>query len=169
MYYSADKGANISPAPDKDNEIKDVRVEADTTSNGKSGGWGVSCRYDPNGSSAYLRGITDEGLPLIVKEVGGKSTLITKGKAKDVANPASNHRVRGDCVRNNLALYVDASKLIEGSDNELSAGRIGLFVDHVQDVLFDDFSASNPKSLSIGDTENRDKERGAHHRHGKVG
>jgi hypothetical protein len=151
MYNLADEGAFVSPASISDDKVTDASIEVDATRNdntGESGGWGVVCRWDPREQNGYLLGLTDNGLPIIVKSMGGPDSeeggLIAVGNPNDVESPASNHRIRADCVGSKLALYVDGHVLIDGSDDELSSGRVGLFVDHGQDVTFDNFSASEP-------------------------
>jgi hypothetical protein len=130
---------------------KDARVEVEAavyTATHDSNSWGIICRARDD-NNFYMMGIHNDGLSYVGRVKNNQYSVLADGDPSDaIRKTAATHHIRGDCVGSKLTLYVNGQKLVEANDTEFDSGQVGLFASYntglAVDVLFDNFSVSNP-------------------------
>jgi len=134
---------------------RDVIVEVDAKAiRGKpeDTSMGVVCRAGTWDSEYYL-GIRPDGYAMITKMLSDSQTvtLIAGYHRGAIGRSGPTVHVRGECIGDKLALYVNGQKVEEATDSELGYyGWVGLFVGNEAeappraDVSFDDFVVRLP-------------------------
>ena len=141
--------ANFWSTPHKD--FSDVRIEVDA---GKLGGpdenrIGLICRSD--GKSYYFFIISSDGYFGIGIFKNGQAALLGQSEMqpseKIKTGMAINH-LRADCNGDELAFYINGSKLADIHDPTLQHGDIGLLAGSFNqpdvDIVFDNFAVIKP-------------------------
>jgi hypothetical protein len=141
--------ANFWSTPHKD--FSDVRIEADA---GKLGGpdenrIGLICRSD--GKTYYFFIISSDGYYGVGIFINGQAALLGQNQmqSSDKINigTAINH-LRADCNGDDLAFYVNGTKLTDVHDPTLQHGDVGLlagtFAQPGVDIVFDNFIVIKP-------------------------
>lgn len=130
----------------------DVRIEVDAA---KVGGpddndFGIVCRYlDSN--NFYFFEISSDGYGGIGKYKDNHLEMISASQMQPIeaiAQGSSTNLLRADCVGTSLTLYVNGTKVAEGSDQDFSAGNVGLMAGTFDkpgvDIFFDNFTVLQP-------------------------
>ncbi|MDY7041724.1 MAG: hypothetical protein SVX38_12755 [Chloroflexota bacterium] len=128
-----------------------VAVEATKKDGPDANQFGVMCRLDRTTFNYYAFLIGSDGRYGIGKVIGGTPELIGVGdwQYSDAINQGSgtNH-IRAACVGDTLTLFVNGQQLLEVQDGDLLSGDVGLlagtFDEAGTDILFDDFTLSEP-------------------------
>lgn len=145
--YPSTANALVSAA----GSTKDARVEVEAavyTATHNSNSWGIICRARDD-NNFYVMGIHNHGLSYVGKVKNNQYSALADGDPSDaIRKIAATNHIRGECVGSKLALYVNGQKLVETNDTEFDSGQVGLFASYstglAVDVLFDNFSVSNP-------------------------
>jgi hypothetical protein len=140
---------NLWSTPHKD--FSDVRIEVDA---GKLAGpdenrIGLICRS--NGSSYYFFIMSSDGYYGLGIFTGGQAALLglseMQSSDKIITGTAINH-LRADCNGDDLAFYINGSKLADVHDPTLQHGDVGLLAGSFNqpgvDIVFDNFVAIKP-------------------------
>lgn len=130
----------------------DVRIEVEAT---KAGGpddndFGLICRYqDVDNFYAFL--ISSDGYYGIMKVADGTSEILGNANLMEtdsIQQGASTNRIRGDCVANNLTLYVNGQQVHRVQDSAFGSGDVGLLAgtydESGTDIHFDNFFVYRP-------------------------
>ncbi len=130
----------------------DVRIDVDAkvASGPLDSYYGVVCRF-MNGGNYYILAVGSDGWYGIGKKVLSQLHFIQEGN--DVENiiytAGLANRIRADCLKDSLSLYVNGEKMLEVIDAEFTAGSIGLVVGNRTDeevqILFDNFALFEPE------------------------
>jgi hypothetical protein len=132
--------------------LADGRIEVDATqiSGPDDNTFGVLCRYQ-DARDFYFFLISSDGYVGIGKVAQGVQTLIsgarlTRSNAVRLG-PLTNH-IRGDCVANELILYVNGFRVAEAQDVSFTQGDTGLLAGTYDtagaDILFRNFLVTSP-------------------------
>jgi hypothetical protein len=140
---------NLWSSPHKD--FNDVRIEVDA---GKLAGpdenrIGLICRSD--GKSYYFFIMSSDGYYGVGIFTGGQAALLGQSEMqssnKIITGTAINH-LRADCNGDDLAFYVNGSKLADVHDPTLQHGDVGLLAGSFNhpgvDIVFDNFVVIKP-------------------------
>jgi len=130
----------------------DVRIDVDAkvASGPLDSYYGVVCRF-MNGGNYYILAVGSDGWYGIGKKVLSQLHFIQEGY--DVENVIYTaglpNRIRADCLKDSLSLYVNGEKMLEVTDTEFTAGSIGLVVGNRTDsevqIIFDNFALFEPE------------------------
>jgi len=141
--------ANFWSTPHKD--FSDVRIEVDA---GKLGGpdenrIGLICRSD--GKSYYFFIISSDGYYGIGIFKNGQAALLGQSemqRSEKIKTGAAINHLRADCNGDELAFYINGSKLADIHDPTLQHGDIGLLAGSFNqpgvDIVFDNFAVIKP-------------------------
>jgi hypothetical protein len=110
--------------------------------------FGVVCRF-VDGQNYYRFVVGRDGYYNIGKKVDGTFTDLSSGKNPDAYKQGdATNVIRGECVEDTLALYLNGTKLTEVQDKSITAGKVGLVVgtlsDKGADIEFDNFELFQP-------------------------
>jgi hypothetical protein len=130
----------------------DARIEVDATEIGgpEDNSFGIICRYQ-DGKDFYFFLISSDGYAGIGKVVKGLQTLVsgaTLAKSSAVHLGQTTNHIRGDCVGDQLTLYVNTVRVALARDASLRQGDTGLLVGTYDnpgaDILFRNFVVISP-------------------------
>jgi len=130
----------------------DVRLDVDglVTAGSNDSYYGVICRF-MNGGNYYILTVGSDGWYGIGKKVLSQLRFIEEGIDTEniIYNAGVPNRIRAECIKDKLTLYVNDEKMLEVFDKEFTAGRIGLVVGNRTDdevsILFDNFALYEPE------------------------
>jgi hypothetical protein len=131
--------------------FSDVSLEVDATkvAGADENLFGLVCRYQDE-QNFYLLVIGSDGWYEIGKYKDGKYSQIeeTAGYNGAIHRGRTSNRIRADCIRNTLTLYINDLRLVRVTDNDFAAGDVGLtaaaFKIGNTNILFDNFVARKP-------------------------
>jgi hypothetical protein len=132
--------------------IEDAVIEVDVQrlAGPEDNDFGVICRYQ-DAKNFYMFLVSSDGYYGIAKLKEDQHSLIGVDQLKysDRIRPdQSSHRLRADCVGENLKLYVDGNLMLEAHDSDFSTGDVGVLAGAYStpgvDVLFDNFEVRQP-------------------------
>ena len=135
-----------------DLDLSDVRIEVDALkrSGPEDDDFGLVCRAKDE-ANFYFFVISSDGYYGVGKTVGGVQSLIgAQGMppSETIRQGIAVNHLRGDCVNNELAFYVNGALLVRVQDGSFSEGGVGLiagtFDQPGNEVVFDNFSVLNP-------------------------
>jgi len=112
--------------------------------------FGLLCRYQ-NEENFYALVIGSDGYYGIFKRVEGEQSLIAQ-KHMDFSEAIHRgdavNEIQAICQADQLALFVNETRLLQVQDNSLGYGDVGLIIGNFEesgiDILFDDFIVVNP-------------------------
>jgi len=132
--------------------FKDVHVEVDITKadGPQNDNFGIVCRVvDQN--NFYFLVISDDGYYGIGKVKNGVQQLIgmeAMPPSESIHQGKVTNHLEGECVGENLTLYVNGNRLSSVRDSEFSKGQVGIvagtFGEPGTDVYFDNFMVLKP-------------------------
>ena len=136
-------------------DLDDVSVQVDATlieaADLESDPFGIFCRGNPTedgSTSFYAFQIYGDGFwQILHAELPADESPVTERLAEgpsDIVNAGEGetNRVRGDCIGDELTMYVNGEMLGSATDDRLSSGSIGMFVSGDEppaEATFDDF------------------------------
>lgn len=133
-------------------QFSDVQMEVDAMLIGgpTDNDFGLICRYLDE-SNFYMLLVSSDGYYGIAKMKDGQYSMIGSDQLQysmAIAQGQSTNRLRGDCVGQNLVLYVNDQKLMETVDGDFASGDVGLLAGAYDepsvDILFDNFVVKKP-------------------------
>lgn len=133
-------------------QFSDVQIEVDAMLIGgpTDNDFGLICRYLDE-SNFYMLLVSSDGYYGIAKMKEGQYSMIGSDQLQystAIAQGQSTNRLRGDCVGQNLVLYVNDQKLMETVDGDFASGDVGLLAGAYDepsvDILFDNFVVKKP-------------------------
>ncbi len=108
--------------------LDDVRIEVDVAQiEGLiDSSFGVACRIDDD--RMYSFEISTDGWYAITKMIGEDITVLVEAEefSEAIQPGEATYRIRGDCIGDRLALYINGEKVAEAQDDELQYGSAGL-------------------------------------------
>jgi hypothetical protein len=126
-----------------------VEVDAALVAGEDDNMYGVICKHEDN-DNWYALVISGDGYAAIRKRyLGGELEYITDFEPAPMVNTGrASNKLRGECVGDRLALYVNGELAIESFDADISAGDVGLiagtFEQPLTEVSFDNFLVIEP-------------------------
>jgi len=129
--------------------FEDVRLEVDAvqTKGPVDGYFGLICRQVDN-TNYYLLVVSMDGTFGIAKVEDGEIRYLSFTNEYPDLLKFTGNRLRADCIGDNLALYVNDTKVLEANDGEYSSGGVGVVAGNRStsgtDILFDNFIVINP-------------------------
>jgi hypothetical protein len=150
IFVSSDLAGKISIL--RLQPFEDVHLEVEAT---KIGGpddndYGLVCRYvDEN--NFYFFEISSDGYTGIGKYKDNQLVMISAAQmqpSETILQGAATNHLSADCVGTSLTLYVNGTKVAEGSDADFQKGEVGLIAGTFEtpgaDIFFDNFSILQP-------------------------
>jgi hypothetical protein len=141
---------NLYAEPGLNLEDVSISVEAIKIGGDRNNRFGIVCRLKPPGSY-YVFLVSSDGYYGIGKVKGldyqllGSQALLPSPK---IPQGSAYVRLRADCIKDRLTLFVNGEKLAETNDAEFTAGDVGIFAGaYAQpgvEILFDNFSVYKP-------------------------
>jgi hypothetical protein len=131
--------------------LSDVRLEVDAikVSSDRNNRFGLLCRVQ-NGVNFYVFLVSSDGYYGIARVLGpqyqllGADSLLPSDK---IPQGTAYLRLRADCVKDRLALYVNGQLIHEARDDQLASGDVGLLAGAYNpgaDIFFDNFTVYPP-------------------------
>jgi hypothetical protein len=127
-----------------------IEVEVTKISGPDDNFFGILCRYQ-NPGDFYGFFISSDGFYAIAKRVDGEQKLISSEylEYSDVINKGNvTNKIRGECVGNDLVLWLNEHRIAEVSDKEIKIGDIGLIAGTLDspgtDIKFDNLVVKKP-------------------------
>jgi hypothetical protein len=126
-----------------------VQAQAHLVDGPDSGYYGVVCRYkDEDNYYAFVVG--ENGFFGIIRRLEGEHSFLKKGYLDEASRqkPGERREVAGECIDDNLKLYLDGELLAEVYDKSFDSGYIGIVVGTSNhpgvEVEFSKFEAGKP-------------------------
>jgi hypothetical protein len=127
-----------------------IAVDMNRLAGPEDNDFGLICRYQ-DARNFYMFLVSSDGYYGIAKLKDDQHSLIGSEQLKysDRIQPDQTaHRLRADCVGENLKLYVDGALLLEAYDSDFSSGDVGVLAGAYStpgvDILFDNFEVRQP-------------------------
>jgi hypothetical protein len=150
IYVASDLSGKISIL--RLQPFTDTYIEVDATklAGPDDNDYGIVCRYvDEN--NFYFFEISSDGYCGIGKYRDNQLVMISAAQmqaSEAIVQGAATNRLRAGCVGTQLTLYVNETKVAEGSDADFSSGNVGLIAGTFEtpgvDIVFDNFSVLQP-------------------------
>jgi hypothetical protein len=133
-------------------QLNDVRVEVDAikVAGDRNNRFGLLCRMNA-ASRFYVFLISSDGYYGIGKIDGNSYRLLGSESmlpSDKIPQGSAYLRLRADCVKDRLVLYVNGEKIAEARDSAYTGGDVGIIAGAYNtpgtDILFDNFTVYKP-------------------------